>query len=140
MCEGMFVDEEEVAAVGSCFGITPKKEQVDVVLKLSKGRDVVARLPTTFGKSFLYQSFAVKIALRPQIYQHHSVIVVNPLTALVEDQLQALERSQNARIQAAVAIETNSTDIASGRFHIGLLQRSLAFLSYRAQYLRVQNS
>ena len=108
-----------VQEVASCLSVTAKAEQIDIILKLSQGKDVLAKLPTGFGKSFLYQAFIIKIALLQEKYNPHSVIVVSPLVSLVQDQLQALSKSQ-LKIKSVVAdSDEYFDDISDGRFHVG---------------------
>ena len=59
-----FANADDVQEVASCLSVTAKAEQIDIILKLSQGKDVLAKLPTGFGKSFLYQAFIIKIALK----------------------------------------------------------------------------
>ena len=62
-----------------------KKEQLEVLKAVyDQGRDCVAVLPTGFGKSGIFH-------LIPYLTPHpKKVIVVAPITALMEDQLQSL--------------------------------------------------
>ena len=49
------------------------------------GNDVMAVLPTGFGKSIIYQSFVVLVAKKLAVSL--SILVVVPLRSIIEDQL-----------------------------------------------------
>src|SRR6478609_2491212 len=71
---------------------------------LASGRDVLAVMPTGYGKSAIYQVAALfihKATGRP-------AVVVSPLIALQEDQLDGL--SQLLGPDAAVAINSSHSD------------------------------
>jgi ATP-dependent DNA helicase RecQ len=63
-----------------------KPPQAEIVQCLLEGRDVMAVLPTGFGKSLCFQL--------PAILQTGTTLVVSPLIALMEDQVQQLQRKQ----------------------------------------------
>ena len=67
------------------FKINLKKEQKIAIDSLLNGEDVVAVLPTGFGKSLIFQTFvmASQLALKEQA----TVLVVAPLNSLTEDQI-----------------------------------------------------
>ena len=68
-----------------------KPEQKSVVETFLNGRDVFVSLPTGSGKSLCYALLpAVFDSLRTS--ERSIVIVVSPLTALMKDQVQSLER------------------------------------------------
>ena len=67
-----------------------KPEQKSVVETLLKGRDVFVSLPTGSGKSLCY-------AILPAAFDSlrtsgRSIVIVSPLTPLMKDQVQSLER------------------------------------------------
>ncbi|XP_078660162.1 putative ATP-dependent DNA helicase Q1, partial [Branchiostoma floridae x Branchiostoma belcheri] len=67
-------------------GITSlKPEQVDALKSFVCGRDVLALLPTGFGKSLIYQ--IAPLVLEKLGRTNSIVIVVSPLVALMEDQV-----------------------------------------------------
>jgi ATP-dependent DNA helicase RecQ len=67
------------------FGVERlRPEQESAMLAVLKGRDVLAVLPTGFGKSLIYQV--------PAMLLDRPTIVVSPLIALMADQAHALER------------------------------------------------
>src|SRR5262245_10167247 len=59
-------------------------EQEAAMLAVLKGRDVLAALPTGFGKSLIYQV--------PAMIFERPTIVISPLIALMADQESALRR------------------------------------------------
>ena len=77
----------EVAS-GRSFNLKP--EQEIAVRDLLAGKDVLAVLPTGFGKSLIYQTF-----LRARDYQlsgRAALLVISPLKSIIKDQLDDMER------------------------------------------------
>ncbi|XP_066285714.1 putative ATP-dependent DNA helicase Q1 [Branchiostoma lanceolatum] len=80
------VDSAIASVLEDLDGITSlKPEQVDALKAFVNGRDVLALLPTGFGKSLIYQ-------IAPLVWKklgrtNPIVIVVSPLVALMEDQV-----------------------------------------------------
>ena len=66
-------------------GLVLKEEQKLAVEALLSGKDVMAVLPTGFGKYIIYQSFVIakNFAITA------SIVVVVPLRSIIEDQLQS---------------------------------------------------
>lgn len=65
------------------FGLPAlKKEQAAVIKEILSGRDVLAVLPTGYGKSICYQI--------PSLIMQGPTIVVSPLISLMKDQVDAL--------------------------------------------------
>ena len=59
-------------------------EHSEALEVLISGHDVIAILPTGFGKSLIYQLFCeTKLATNPNEY----ILVVAPLNSIVEDQI-----------------------------------------------------
>jgi ATP-dependent DNA helicase RecQ len=93
--------------------------QREAIEAVSEGRDVLAVLPTGYGKSAIYQTSAV---IRPG-----PTVVVSPLIALQTDQVEAL-RSTDAGVPAALNSTMGSAarrrvfdDLAAGRLEYLLL-------------------
>ena len=70
------------------LGFTKLKSlQLEVVLVIATGRDVFGVLPTGYGKSLLY------VIQKTQEEEPSIVIVVSPLTAIIEDQVWPIKKS-----------------------------------------------
>ena len=59
---------------------------------VSEGKDVLAVLPTGFGKSLVYQILApifdyLNCGMEPDDKQKSSLVIVSPLNALIQDQI-----------------------------------------------------
>ena len=67
-----------------------KKEQDIAIKSLLKEKDVLAVLPTGFGKSLVFQFFAVFRSLLSgeSTYSNGSVLVVCPLKSIISDQIE----------------------------------------------------
>ena len=88
----------------------PLKEQQYEILKavVMMKRDVLAVLPTGFGKSLIYQSlgFIFDFLRSDSDSQHAAIVVVSPLNALMQDQVEKLMAYTNVCVMKA------STDLA----------------------------
>ncbi|MFC3961080.1 RecQ family ATP-dependent DNA helicase [Nocardia jiangsuensis] len=77
-----------------------RTDQLDAMLPLTTGRDVLAVMPTGAGKSAIYQV--------PTLLLAGPTLIVSPLTALHRDQVQQL-----ARTGAPPAVAVNATQSAA---------------------------
>lgn len=95
-------------------GLVLKEEQKLAVEALLLGKDVMAVLPTGFGKSIIYQSFVMAKNLANTISS--SIVVIVPLRSIIEDQLQSNDFGLKA-----VAFEKNQQllkDIGANKYHV----------------------
>lgn len=67
------------------FRLQLKPEQRNAVECLLKGDDVLAVLPTGYGKSLIFQLFAVAASIERE--ERQTVLVVCPLKSIIEDQI-----------------------------------------------------
>jgi ATP-dependent DNA helicase RecQ len=75
--------------------ITLKPEQEAAIRALAAGRDLLAVLPTGFGKSYVFQL--------PALALPGTTIVVSPLVSLMHDQALELNRSIGGAVRALIA-------------------------------------
>ena len=90
-------------------GLILKDEQRLAVEALMSGKDVLAVLPTGFGKSVIYQSFVIA-------KDSSSIVVIVPLRSIIDDQLQSNDFGLKA-----VAFEKKPElmkDIAANKFQV----------------------
>ena len=90
-------------------GLILKDEQKLAVEALMSGKDVLAVLPTGFGKSVIYQSFVIA-------KDSSSIVVIVPLRSIIDDQLQSNDFGLKA-----VAFEKKPEwlkDIAANKFQV----------------------
>ena len=73
-------------------GLVLKEEQELAVEALLSGKDIMVVLPSSFGKSIIYQSFVVPKKLTVS----SSILVVVPLRSIIEDQLGCSDLGQKA--------------------------------------------
>ncbi|MDQ0822513.1 ATP-dependent DNA helicase RecQ [Arthrobacter sp. V4I6] len=92
------------------FGLPHLREgQLTGMAALAAGRDVLAVMPTGYGKSAVYQVAALAIRQRERTSDRPGLaVVVSPLIALQEDQLDGLNTSLGP--QTAVAINSHHSD------------------------------
>ena len=69
--------------------IVLKPEQESAVRALLADRDVLAVLPTGYGKSLIYQMFVR--AKNYELNGNAAILVISPLKSIIEDQLQEME-------------------------------------------------
>ncbi|XP_068697532.1 probable ATP-dependent DNA helicase RecS [Montipora foliosa] len=91
-------------------GLILKEEQKLAIEALMSGKDVLAVLPTGFGKSVIYQSFVLAIK------DSSSIVVIVPLRSIIDDQLQSNDFGLKA-----VAFDKKPElmkDIAANKFQV----------------------
>jgi ATP-dependent DNA helicase RecQ len=92
LIEGEDPTAKFVEAAEKLFGITGLHEkQLEVMRAIAEGRDIMAVLPTGFGKSLCFQLPAL---LAPQA---RATVVVSPLVALIKDQVNDLRGRRGIR-------------------------------------------
>ena len=94
-----------------------REEQRKCLKHLVDRIDVFAILPTRFGKSLIFQLFPrIKRALeRRQESRPFTIVVVTPLTAIMKDQVEHLNR---IRVAAAMIGEDLDEAVKSGSYEI----------------------
>lgn len=114
-------------------GLVLKEEQKLAMEALLSGKDVMAILPTGFGKSIIYQIFVVAKNLAVS----SSILVVVPLRSIIEDQLRfndfglkavALEKSE----QLLKAIGTNKYHVILASTEQALSAEFTALVKYES--------
>lgn len=108
---------------GVTFGLAHLREgQLTGMRALATGRDVLAVMPTGYGKSAIYQVPALLLHRR----QQRPTVVVSPLISLQEDQLDGLRDAAGP----AVAVAVNSSHSAAEQEHAwqAVETREAAFL------------
>ncbi|XP_066918086.1 probable ATP-dependent DNA helicase RecS [Clytia hemisphaerica] len=75
-----------VEKIMEVFPFTIKEKQFDDVANIVRGKDTLCVLPTSFGKSLIYQMLPV-LAKNLGLAPSPLVIVVSPLIALIKDQI-----------------------------------------------------
>ena len=65
------------------YPLTLRPEQRQAVEGLLQGRDILAILPTGFGKSMIFQVYVAVAALK--VKEHQTVLVVCPLESIIDD-------------------------------------------------------
>lgn len=90
--------------------LTLKKEQEEAVNALLDGKDVLAVMPTGFGKSRIFQTYTI-IKNRDN---NAVVLVITPLQSIIKDQLQAVN---DVGILASDLSSLNKYDIEPSQAH-----------------------
>lgn len=111
------IDDKALAMLRRFYGYSSfRPRQLEIIRAVTSGRDCLVLMPTGGGKSLCYQI--------PALIQDGVAIVVSPLIALMNDQVQALV----ANGIPAAALHSNQTDVQNAhvteelqRGHIKLL-------------------
>lgn len=90
-----------------------KHEQRVAINNLLDGKDVLAVLPTGYGKSFIFQVFV--LACERERRMSASVIVICPLKSLVDDQI---EEAKVIGISACALSDLSVEDLRSAKFQL----------------------
>ena len=81
-----------VNEVMSVFPFQIKEKQFDAVVNIVRGKDTLCVLPTSFGKSLIYQLLP-DVAKKLKFADRPVVIVISPLISLIEDQIHEANNS-----------------------------------------------
>ena len=105
-------------AAGRSFRL--KREQHIAVTDLLAGKDVLAVLPTGFGKSLIYQTFVRGCDYK--LSGKASILVISPLNSIIRDQLDDMERQGYSAVDTSV---TSLEDIRKCSFKIAFASAEL---------------
>lgn len=95
------------------FRLQLKPEQRNAVECLLKGDDVLAVLPTGYGKSLIFQLFAVAASIERE--ERQTVLVVCPLKSIIEDQI---AEATSMGIPAASAADISEDELRAAKFQL----------------------
>ena len=109
-------DESALAALAAAsFSLDALRDgQLAAMSALAEGRDVLAVMPTGYGKSATYQVAALYLHQQQQKLHGRTggpAVVVSPLIALQEDQLEGLNRHLGEGAAVAVNSAHSDTDV-----------------------------
>ena len=122
---GQFTADQVASAIGHVeekLQLAFYEEQRIAIEKFVSDHDLFVALPTSFGKSLIFQSMPLIFDyLRHQTTTHHSIaIVISPLTSLTEDQICRSEKLGLKAVNLSSVVE-NSVDwqsVIKGEFSI----------------------
>ena len=92
-----------------------RQEQKSSVKQLFTGGDLLAVLPTGFGKSLLFQLLALVNDVVLVVLVVHAVLVICPLKSIVNDQI---KEASSMGISAGSLSDCLQTDIVSGKYRL----------------------
>ena len=95
------------------FPLELKLEQRKAVHSLLGGDDVLAVLPTGYGKSLIFQLFVVTVSLERK--EQQTVLVVCPLKSIIDDQI---AEAQSLGISAASAVDVSEEELRAAKFQL----------------------
>lgn len=129
-------DDTTLACLIAGRTVTLHRSQREALTTLARGQHCLAIMATGRGKSLIFQTHAVKLALR----QGSQSIFIYPLRALLADQEQALSRSLAPLGLRCASMSGTTTpeerqrlyaDIMAGRLHIVLTTPEFALCNAR---------
>ena len=88
-------------------------EQRQAVEALLQGRDVLAVLPTGYGKSLIFQVYVAASALK--VKEHQTVLVVCPLRSIIDDQI---EEAKGMGMSASSLSDVTDDELRSAKFEL----------------------
>ena len=111
--------EEAFILVSSNFKIPSLNHHQRLAIEeiVSDKKDVFVNLPTSFGKSLIYQAL-------PLVFDHttnlsgHIVVVVSPLISLMEDQVKQLQNSGIRAVNISSQADIDWSRIEKGEYSI----------------------
>ena len=80
---------------------------------LLQGRDILAILPTGYGKSMIFQVYVAAAALK--VKEHQTVLVVCPLGSIIDDQI---EEAKGMGMSAASLSDVTDDELRSATFQL----------------------
>lgn len=87
-----------------------KPKQVKCLEALLLGKDVISILPTGYGKSFIFQILADFL---PQKHSRNIVLIISPLTSIIDDQLKVLAERNICAAVLPFSFMSTTTDLFS---------------------------
>ena len=95
------------------FKLQLKPEQRNAVEYLLNHDDVLAVLPTGYGKSLIFQLFAVAASIERK--EPQTVLVVCPLKSIIEDQI---AEAESMGIPVASAVDISEDELRAAKFQL----------------------
>lgn len=89
-------------------GFTIKTEQKEAICNVVAGQDVLAVLPTGFGKSLIFQLLPFVFDYLSGNSSQSSVIVISPLNGLIRDQIEKLKKFMRVGVMQINDMDTDS--------------------------------
>jgi Superfamily II DNA helicase len=106
-----------IGKINSAFAIKPKQLQaIDFILK---GHDTLAILPTSYGKSLIFQLLPSVVSQLPNRPENPVVIVLSPLIALIKDQVDAANRLKVIGLSACSLDSVTLKDVSKYNIFCG---------------------
>jgi len=91
-----------------------KEEQETAVKSLLMNRDVLAVLPTGYGKSLIFKTY-VMAAEQLNNGTNASILVISPLTSIIQDQI---VEARSLEIKCVSLLEITFQELKKSAFHI----------------------
>ena len=114
--------EKYVNEILQAFSFKIKYKQLEAIHNLLSGFDTLCLLPTSYGKSLIYQ-------LLPSVFDffsHHKnknslVIVISPLVALITDQVSSAQKMAPLKLAPVALKLDNFMEVLSGEGECNLI-------------------
>lgn len=108
--------ESTISRVDPSFSVKPK--QLEAITNILKRYDTLAILPTSYGKSMIYQLLPAVCKLLPCQPDNAIIAVFSPLKALIQNQIEEANRYSKPLGLNACSLDGNYQQICAGRFNL----------------------
>ncbi|XP_066928671.1 probable ATP-dependent DNA helicase RecS [Clytia hemisphaerica] len=105
-----------ISRVNPAFSVKPK--QLESIKNIINGHDTLAILPTSYGKSMIYQLLPSVCKMLPGQPDQAIIVVFSPLKALIQNQIEEANNYLESLNLRACSLDGNYQDIVSGRFNL----------------------
>ena len=108
--------DESITKVNPSYVI--KSKQLEAIRHILNGSDTLAILPTSYGKSLIYQLIPAVCRLLSDKPNNAIVIVISPLMALIKDQVDAANKMVSLSLRATDLNIEKFKQISNGQFNV----------------------
>ena len=102
--------------VNTSYSAKPK--QLEAINNILNGHDTLAILPTSYGKSMIYQLLPSVCKMVPGQPENAIIIIFSPLKALIQNQIEETNNYSKSLNLRACSLDGSYKEISSGRYNI----------------------
>ena len=108
--------EATIVKVDSSFSV--KSKQLEAITNILRRHDTLAILPRSYGKSMIYQLLPAVCKLLPEQPDNAIIIVLSPLKALIQNQIEEANRYSSSLNLKACNLDANYESICAGQYNL----------------------
>ncbi len=95
-----------------------KPKQTEAIRNVYNGKDTLCILPTSFGKSLIYQCLPKLFSMMESTQPDPTVVVISPYVALMQNQVDEANQLSYLELNPCVLDVKKIKDIKSGKFNL----------------------